>query len=68
MACQAISNNECCGAIVAGTNLIMTPTMTIAMSEQGVLSPDAKCKTFDANADGYARGEGVFPILYSSIS
>lgn len=64
MACQAISNKECSGAIVAGTNLIMTPTMTIAMSEQGILSPDATSKTFDARADGYSRGEGQF---FSSI-
>jgi hypothetical protein len=45
MDCTAIANNECSSAIVAGTNLIMSPTMTIAMSEQGVLSPDATCKT-----------------------
>lgn len=62
MACEAIANNECNAAIVAGSNLIMSPTMTIAMSEQGVLSPDAACKTFDARANGYARGEG-FALL-----
>ena len=37
----------------------MSPTMTIAMSEQGVLSADGSCKTFDAAANGYARAEGI---------
>jgi acyl transferase domain-containing protein len=39
--------------------LLISPTMTIAMSEQGVLSADGSCKTFDAAADGYARGEAI---------
>lgn len=58
-AARAIQNGECSGAIVAGTNLIFSPTMSIAMTEQGVLSPDGSCKTFDAAANGYARGEAV---------
>lgn len=59
MACQAIKTGEITSAIVGGTNLLMTPSVTIAMTEQGVLSPDGSCKTFDAAADGYARGEAI---------
>lgn len=59
MACDAIRSGEIESAIVGGANLIMSPTMTIAMSEQGVLSADGSCKTFDAAADGYARAEGI---------
>ncbi|KJZ77319.1 hypothetical protein HIM_03043 [Hirsutella minnesotensis 3608] len=58
-ACHALYNGDCTGAIVAGTNLIMSPSMTLSMSDQGVLSPTGSCKTFDAAADGYARGEAV---------
>ncbi|OJJ30102.1 hypothetical protein ASPWEDRAFT_164008 [Aspergillus wentii DTO 134E9] len=68
MACKAIANSECNGAIVAGTNLIMSPTMTIAMSEQGVLSPDAACKSFDARANGYARGEAINALYIKRLS
>ncbi|THV54035.1 hypothetical protein BGAL_0036g00340 [Botrytis galanthina] len=59
MACQAIKTGEISSAIVGGTNLLLTPSVTIAMTEQGVLSPDGSCKTFDAAADGYARGEAI---------
>ncbi|KAI0131574.1 hypothetical protein F4814DRAFT_438015 [Daldinia grandis] len=58
-ACMSIRYGECNSAIVAGTNLIMSPRLTVCMSEQGVLSPNGLCRTFDADADGYARGEAV---------
>lgn len=58
-ACMSIRHGECNSAIVAGTNLIMAPGLTVCMSEQGVLSPNGSSRTFDADADGYARGEAV---------
>lgn len=64
MACQAIRSGEkITSAIVGGASLLVSPTMTIAMSEQGVLSADGSCKSFDADADGYARAEGI-NVLY----
>ncbi|KAL8836758.1 MAG: hypothetical protein Q9170_002787 [Blastenia crenularia] len=54
--------------VVAGTNLMMTPTMTIAMTEQGVLSPEGRCKSFDAQADGYARGEAINAVYIKKLS
>ncbi|RYP15361.1 hypothetical protein DL765_005752 [Monosporascus sp. GIB2] len=38
------------------------------MQEQGVLSPSGLCQTFDANADGYARGEAVSAIYVKRLS
>jgi acyl transferase domain-containing protein len=67
-ACQSLYNGNCSSAIVAGTNLILTPTMTIAMTEQGVLSPDGISKSFDAAANGYARGEGINAVLIKPLS
>lgn len=46
----------------------MAPGMTIAMTEQGVLSPDGTCKTFDAAANGYARGEAINAIYIKKLS
>ncbi|CAI7576810.1 unnamed protein product [Penicillium palitans] len=66
-ACLAISRGDCEGAIVGGANLIMAPGMTTAMSEQGVISPDGSCKSFSADANGYARGEGISAIFIKPL-
>ncbi|KIX01227.1 uncharacterized protein Z518_08952 [Rhinocladiella mackenziei CBS 650.93] len=67
-AVQALRNEECDAAIVAGTNLIMTPTTTIEQTESGVLSPTGECRTFDATANGYARGEAINALLLKKLS
>ncbi|KAJ5604827.1 hypothetical protein N7510_009981 [Penicillium lagena] len=66
-ACQALYNGSCTSAIVAGTNMLLTPSMSVTMSENMVLSPDGYCKAFDANADGYGRGEAVNAILIKPL-
>lgn len=68
-ACQAIRAGECTGgAIVAGTNLILSPSMSVALTEQGVLSPSGTCSAFDAKADGYVRGEAVNAVFVKKLS
>ncbi|RAH63166.1 fatty acid synthase S-acetyltransferase [Aspergillus piperis CBS 112811] len=67
MAQRAIATGECSSAIVAGTSLLLTPTYTIAMTEEDALSPDGKCKTFDASANGYARGEAINAIYVKKL-
>lgn len=47
--------------------MILTPTMTITISDNGILSPDGRCKTFDAGADGYARGEAVNAVFLKRL-
>jgi acyl transferase domain-containing protein len=66
-ACLAIEQGHCDSAIVGGCNLIMAPGMTQKMSEKGVLSPEGSCKTFSADADGYARGEAVTAIYVKPL-
>jgi acyl transferase domain-containing protein len=58
-ACQALRSRECSTALVGGTSLIWSPTMTDAMTKNLVLSPSGICHTFDADADGYGRGEAI---------
>ncbi|PLB53959.1 hypothetical protein P170DRAFT_504824 [Aspergillus steynii IBT 23096] len=66
-ACQAIAMGDCPSAIVGGSSLIFTPTMTTNMSQAGALSPDGICKTFDAEANGYARAEGVCALYIKKL-
>ena len=63
LATSAIRNGECDGAIVAAANWLVDPSMQIVLDKLGALSPTSRCHTFDASADGYARGEG-FSALY----
>ncbi|KZN54476.1 hypothetical protein N474_01795 [Pseudoalteromonas luteoviolacea CPMOR-2] len=50
-------------ALVGGVNLLITKSRYVSFSKLGVLSPQGRCKTLDADADGYVRGEGVGMIL-----
>lgn len=47
--------------------MILGPSLTSSLSEQGTLSPDGSCKTFSSAADGYARGEGVVSIYVKPL-
>ncbi|KUI98277.1 type I polyketide synthase [Vibrio sp. MEBiC08052] len=67
-ACQSLRSGECEQAIAGGINLIISPANTIALSQNKVLSPDGRCKTFDASADGMARGEGCGLIVLKRLS
>ncbi len=63
LAVQALNNDECDTAIVGGVNLMFRPEFAIAMCKGRYLSPDARCKTFDKSANGYARGEGAGVVI-----
>lgn len=67
-ACMAIGRGDCESAIVGGTSIILAPDMATRMSGQGVLSPDGSCKTFSADANGYARGEAIVSLYVKSLS
>src|ERR1700730_13276149 len=57
-ACGSLRSGECTLALAAGVNLILSPEANINFSKSRMLAPDGRCKTFDAGADGYVRGEG----------
>ena len=57
-ACQSLRARDCRLALAGGVNLILSPDIFIALSRARMLAPDGRCKTFDAAADGFARGEG----------
>jgi acyl transferase domain-containing protein/acyl carrier protein len=58
-AVRALRSGECRLALAGGVNVIAGPETTVQLSQIRALSADGRCKTFDASADGYGRGEGV---------
>jgi acyl transferase domain-containing protein/acyl-CoA synthetase (AMP-forming)/AMP-acid ligase II/acyl carrier protein len=57
-ACRSLQHRECAIALAGGVNLLLSPQLHLALDRAGMLSPESRCKTFDADADGYVRGEG----------
>ena len=68
LACQSLRANECDMALAGGVNLIISPLTTLERCRAKVLSPDGRCKTFDASADGYGQGEGCGAIVLKRLS
>jgi thioester reductase-like protein len=58
---------ECDIALVGGVNLMSAPEMTIALCKLRALARDGRCKTFDASADGYGRGEGCGMVVLKRL-
>jgi phthiocerol/phenolphthiocerol synthesis type-I polyketide synthase C len=68
LACQSLRQGEATLAVAAGTNLILSPAVTVNFSEAGAMAADGRCKTFDARADGYVRSEGVGVVVLKPLS
>jgi acyl transferase domain-containing protein len=62
LAVNSIRASDCDSAIVASANWIGDPGVQIALDKLGALSASSRCHTFDARAEGYARGEGYSAI------
>lgn len=67
-ACRSIRNGDAISAVVATSSVILTTVVTTAFGLDGILSPDASCKTFDARADGFGRAEAVSAIYIKPVS
>ena len=63
LACTAVSRGEATSAHAAGVQCRLLPDTFGVLNSLNSLSPNGRCKTLDAGADGYGRGEG-FAALY----
>ncbi|MDB9517358.1 thioester reductase domain-containing protein [Roseofilum reptotaenium CS-1145] len=68
LACSSLRNQECNLALAGGVNLLLSPEVSIALSQGRMLSVDGRCKTFDASANGYVRGDGCGIIVLKRLS
>jgi len=67
-ACQSLQTGESNLCLVGGVNLTLSPEYTLAFSQARMMAGDGLCKTFDAAANGYVRGEGCGLIVIKRLS
>ena len=68
LACQSLRSGESNLCLAGGINLILSPDSTISSAKTRLLSVEGKCKSFDAEADGYVRGEGCGVVILKRLS
>ena len=68
LACQSLRRGECSLAINGASNLIISPQLSIALSQSQMLAKDGRCKTFDESADGYVRSEGCGIVILKPLT
>ncbi|KAF2229690.1 conidial pigment polyketide synthase PksP/Alb1 [Viridothelium virens] len=67
LACNALWRGEIDTAISGGTNVLTNPDFTAGLDKGHFLSRTGNCRTFDASADGYCRGEGIATVILKRL-
>ncbi|MBM3807743.1 MAG: amino acid adenylation domain-containing protein [Acidimicrobiia bacterium] len=68
LACSALRNRECDAALAGGVNLMLAAWPHVTLAAAQMTAPDGRCKTFDASANGYVRGEGCGMVVLKRLS
>ena len=66
-ACRSLRDGAIDAALCGGVNLILSPELTRVFTRAGMMSPAHRCRTFDADADGYVRGEGAAIVVLKRL-
>ncbi|HEX4369099.1 MAG TPA: type I polyketide synthase, partial [Rhodopila sp.] len=67
-ACWSLRRGACDAALAGAVSLMLAAEPFLALSRLGALSPDGRCKTFAAAANGYARGEGGSVLILKTLA
>ena len=63
LAVESLLTGSCDAALVVATNSLVSPLFLRALAENGVLSATGRSLPFDADADGFVRGEGAVALV-----
>jgi acyl transferase domain-containing protein len=67
LACQSLRSGESTMAIAGGVGLITLTDGTMHLSNLGFLNPEGHSRSFDADANGYGRGEGCGVVILKRL-
>jgi acyl transferase domain-containing protein len=68
LACESLRSGASTVALAGGVNLNLAPQTMLGTERFGALSPDGRCYTFDARANGYVRGEGAGVVVLKPLA
>jgi acyl transferase domain-containing protein len=68
LGCQSLRYGESDIALAGGVSLMISEGLMISLSKVGFMAPDGRCKTFDASANGFGRGEGCGVIVLKRLA
>ena len=67
-AVTGLQHDEADLALAGGVHTILSGRLLELRANAGMLAPDGRCKTFDAAANGYVRGEGCGILVLKRLS
>ncbi|PYI02699.1 putative polyketide synthase [Aspergillus sclerotiicarbonarius CBS 121057] len=67
LACTSLRAGDCDTVFAGGMNVLTNPDMFAGLSKGQFLSKTGSCKTYDNEADGYCRGDGVVTVILKRV-
>jgi acyl transferase domain-containing protein/acyl carrier protein len=68
LACESIWRDGCPLALAGGVNALLLPDWYVGFCRMGMLSPEGRCRAFDARASGFVRSEGAGMIVLKPLA
>ncbi len=66
-ACRSLITGEAGSAVVGGVQVLLSPYPFVGFSKASMLSPDGRCRAFDANGRGYVRADGGAVLILKPL-
>ena len=68
LAVRSLRDRTTTMALAGGVSLLLSEVNSICFAKSGMMASDGHCKTFDAAADGYVRGEGCGVVVLKRLA